>query len=94
MLFLQNNSLGLNRPFKLTVLAGLRSVFCCATFYDQMIPKVPPGLDVLWGVFFFCVCLSFILILNIIVAKTVRVNFSTNELLPGVGRCEREKQYY
>lgn len=89
MLFPQKHSLGLNHPLKLTVLAGSRSIFCCAAFYDQMMAKVLPGLEDL-GVLgcFFHVCLSFILILNMIAAKTVRVNFSTSELLPSVGRCE------
>lgn len=95
MLFPQKHSLGLNHPLKLTVLTGSRSIFCCAAFYDQMMANVPPGLEDL-GVLgcFFHVCLSFILILNMIAAKTVRVNFSTSELLPSVGRWEREKQYY
>lgn len=52
------DSLGWNHPLKL--LTGSRSIFCCATFCDQMMPKVPLGLEVLWGCVFLCVCLSFL----------------------------------
>lgn len=67
-----------------------------------MMAKASPGFEVLGvlDVVFFslCVCVAFkmhfSLILNMIVAKAARVNFSTRKLLPSVGRCEREKQCY
>ena len=91
----------LNHPLKLTAVTG-SNVFCCATHYALMMAKASPGFDVL-GVlnfFFFCVCtcmavkMHFSLILNMIIAMSKRVNFSTRKLLPSVERCEREKQCY
>lgn len=78
MLFSQEHSLELNRPLKLTAVTG-SSIFCCATYYAQMMAKASPGFEVL-GIldgFFLCVCvcaavkMHFRLILNMIVAKAM-----------------------
>lgn len=71
VLVFQNHSLGLNRPLKLTVLTGLRSIFCCATFYEQM--KCHLDLKFFGGVF--SVCVSVILILNMILLRLWELNF-------------------